>query len=171
MANILVPTARRNLVMNGQHIPAAMQGQLSAVLRNKSDIGEMTYALGGRDAKPSKPLMIVGPDDHTVLMVVGDGVAETSELQELAYAGLERAERTVKRTGRAFDFEAARANAGRPSAAKFDELYRDALQRRVAQHKANPVSDPARVPLRINPTNKTQFGPTQGCPDCAKGAR
>ena len=92
--------------------------------------------------------MLVGPDERTVILIVGDGVAEASELEELAHRQLEKAEAGVKRHGRAFDFETARDRHGLPSAQDFDQNYRDALRRRVAAHKANPISDPPRVPLR-----------------------
>lgn len=134
--------------MNADAIPMSMRGMLTGVLRNKGDINEMAYAVGGRDVKPKKPLMIVGPDERTVLLIVGDGVAEAAELEELAHAGLERQEKNVKKHGRAFDFESARERAGLPQAGEFDQNYRDALRRRVDAHKRNPFSDPARVPQR-----------------------
>ncbi len=159
MVEILLPVARR-LTANADAIPLAMRGKLTGVLRNKKDIGEMAYAVGGRAAKPKQPLMIVGPDERTVLLVVGDGVAEASELEELAYAQLEKAERNVKKHGRAFDFASARDRAGMPQAGEFDNLYRDALRRRVADHKRNPYSDPARIPQRPSKKNgRTVFGP------------
>ena len=46
-----------------------------------------------------------------------------------------------------------------PQAEEFDQLYRDALRRRVAEHKANPFSDPARKPQQPpNKNNGTVFG-------------
>jgi hypothetical protein len=125
-----------------------MRGKLTGVLRNKNDIAEMAYAVGGRGVKPKKPLMILGPDERSVLLVVGDGEAEASELEELSYAQLEKAERNVKKHGRSFNFQEARERRGLPQAGQFDELYRDALRRRIAAHKRNPISDPARVPQR-----------------------
>ena len=147
MVELLLPMARK-LLVNADAIPLAMRGKLTGVLRNKKDIDEMAYAVGGRDVKPQKPLMIVGPDERTVLLVVGDGVAEASELEDLAHAQLEKAETNVKKHGRAFDFEAARERRGLPQAKEFDGLYRDALRRRVKAHQQNPISDPARVPIR-----------------------
>lgn len=144
---LLLPIARR-LTVNADAIPHAMRGKLTGVLRNKNDIKEMAYMVGGRGVKPKKPLMILGPDDHTVLLVVGDGVAEASELEDLAYGQLEKAERNVKQTGRAFNFQEARERRGLPQASEFDQLFRDALRRRADGHKRNPVSDPARVPQR-----------------------
>ncbi len=154
----MVPVARR-LTVNGDAIPRAMRGKLTEVLRNKKDIAEMAYAVGGRGVKPKKPLMILGPDERTVLLVVGDGVAEAAELEDLAYAQLEKAEHNVKKHGRAFDFADARDRAGLPQAGEVDGLYRDALMRRAAAHKRNPFSDPARMPQRPPPkNNRTVFG-------------
>ncbi len=147
MVELILPVARR-LVVNANAIPHAMRGRLTGVLRNKSDIAEMAYAVGGRGVKPKKPLMILGPDERSVLLVVGDGVAEASELEDLAYHQLEKAEKNVKKHGRAFDFEKARERRGLPQAGEFDQLYRDALRRRAEDHKRNPISDPARVPQR-----------------------
>ena len=145
MVELLLPVGRR-LTVNADAIPLAMRGKLTGVLRNKKEISEMAYAVGGRGVKPKKPLMIVGPDERTVMLVIGDGEAEASELEELAHAQLERAERNVKKYGRAFDFAAARERRGLPQASEFDQLYRDALRRRIADHKRNPFSDPARIP-------------------------
>ena len=147
MVEIILPVARK-LLVNAELIPESMRGKLTGVLRNKADIKEMAYMVGGRDVKPKEPIMIVGPDSHTVMLVVGDGVAEAAELEDLAYHQFEKAEKSVQKTGRAFDFAAARENAGYPQAKEFDQLYRDALRRRIAQHKANPLSDPARQPRR-----------------------
>ncbi|KKN32294.1 hypothetical protein LCGC14_0815360 [marine sediment metagenome] len=147
MVELLLPVARR-LTVNADAIPMSMRGMLTGVLRNKNDINEMAYQVGGRDVKPKKPLMIVGPDERTVMLIVGDGVAEAAELEELAHAGLERQEKNVKKHGRAFDFASARDRAGLPQANEFDQNYRDALRRRAAAHKRNPFSDPARVPQR-----------------------
>lgn len=158
MVELLLPVARR-LTVNADAIPPTMRGRLTGVLRNKKDISEMAYAVGGRGVKPKKPLMILGPDERTVLLVVGDGVAEASELEDLAHAQLEKAEKNVKKYGRAFDFASARERAGVPQASEFDHLYRDALRRRIADHKRNPVSDPARVPQRLPAQNgRTVFG-------------
>ena len=155
MVELLLPIGRRPLV-NADAIPPAMRAQLTGVLRNKNDIAEMAYLVGGREVKPKKPLMIVGPDAHTVLLVVGDGVAEAAELEELAYHQLEKAEGEVKKHGRAFDFASARERKGLPQASEFDTLYREALSRRIADHKRNPFSDPSRTPQRP-PTTKTVF--------------
>lgn len=146
MVELLIPVARRDLVVNGHEVPAALQGHLSAVLRSDKEIDELAHALGGRDAKPRKPVMIWGPDDRTVMLIVGDGEAEAAEIEDLAHAQLAKAEAQVKKSGRAFDFEGARDRAGLPQAGDFDDGFRDALRRRRAQHKANPYSDPARQP-------------------------
>lgn len=149
---LLLPVARR-ITVNADAIPPAMRGKLTGVMRNRNDIKELAYALGGRGVKPKKPLMILGPDERTVMLVIGDGVAEASELQDLAYGQLEKAEANVKKHGRAFDFQSARERQGLPQAGEFDQLFRDALRRRADAHKRNPVSDPARVPERPPPPN------------------
>ena len=148
MVEILVPIARRDLVLNAHEVPAALQGKLSAVLRSEKEIDDLAHAMGGRSAKPRKPVMVWGPDDRTVLLIVGDGVAEAAEIEELAHAQLEKAQRNVKKYGRAYDFAGARERAGLPEVGEFDNLYRDALRRRRAEHKASPFSDPARQPER-----------------------
>ena len=79
--------------------------------------------------------MVVGPDERTVILVVGDGQAEAAELEDLAVMKLEQAEEKARKGQRGFDFEAARERHGLPSAKDFDPLFRQALQDSVARQK------------------------------------
>lgn len=44
----------------------------------------------GRSYKPQRPLYLVAPDKRTVIFVAGMGVAEASELEDLALAALDK---------------------------------------------------------------------------------
>jgi len=133
VVEILIPVGRR-LIMNPGSIPLSLQGQLSGVVKGASQAKEVGYAFG-RDKKPRQPLMLLGPDERTVILIVGDGEAEAAELEDLAVMKMEQAEEKARRGQRGFDFEAARDRRGLPSAKEFDGLFRQALQDNVKRQR------------------------------------
>jgi len=133
MTELLIPVARR-LIMNPGSIPLSLAGQLSGVVKGKSQAQDVGYAFG-RTSKPRQPLMLIGPDERTVILIVGDGQAEAAELEDLAVMKLEQAEEKARKGQRGFDFEAARERRGAPSAKEFDGLFRQALQDSVKRQK------------------------------------
>lgn len=146
--DLLIPIARRiPLVMNGEIVPYQMRGHTSGVARGHEDIEEYAHAMGGKDVKPTRPLVVWGPDG-TSIIIMGGGVAEASEIRDVAHDALERAEQRTKKTGRSFDFNSARERERLPRREDVDAMIRDAMRRRAQQHIANPITDPARVPLR-----------------------
>lgn len=130
---LLIPVARR-IVMNPSSIPLSLQGQLSGVVKGMSQAKEVGYAFG-RSKKPRQPLMLIGPDERTVILIVGDGQAEAAELEDLAVMKMEQAEEKARKGQRGFDFEAARDRRGLPSAKEFDGLFRQALQDSVKRQR------------------------------------
>ena len=133
MTELLIPVARR-LIINPGSIPMSLAGQLSGVVKGSKQAKEVGYAMG-RANKPRQPLMLVGPDERTVILVVGNGEAEAAELEDLAVMKLEQAEEKARKGQRGFDFEAAREKHGLPSAKEFDGLFRQALQDSVKRQK------------------------------------
>src|SRR3990167_2372308 len=130
---LLVPIGRR-LIINPGSIPLSLRGKLSGVVKGASQTKEVGYALG-RNKNPRQPLMLVGPDERTVILIVGDGEAEAAELEDLAVMKMEQAEERARKGQRGFDFEAARDRRGVPGANQFDGLFRQALQDSVKRQK------------------------------------
>lgn len=98
------------------------------------DIDELPYRMGGRAATPKEAIMLRAADG-TPTFIPGGGVTEAAELQDIAYKVHEKNQQR-----RLFN----REELGLVS--DFDSAFREALQDRIRQHKANPVTDPARTP-------------------------
>lgn len=139
MVELLVPIARRSVILNAQGQPMSMQ----RASRGSQDAGELAYHLGGREVRPNAPIVLFAADGSPIVLI-GAGIAEASELQDLAEKALAEANENIRKQGTRFNFAEARERAGLPRAEDFDRLYRDALQQRVAEHKRNPVTDPHR---------------------------
>lgn len=93
--------------------------------------GDIGYALG-RGSMPQKPIYLYRADG-SVAIIAGLGKAEAAELEDLALKKL---------ADKPFDFAEARDRAGMPPAEKFDENFRDALQRKNERYKRNSRTDP-----------------------------
>ena len=143
MVDILVPIARvvDVAVVYDDQIPMDMQGQLSGSLRGAKQVSEFAHAVG-RDRMPTQPLMVYGPDDYMPILVVGGGVTEAAEMQDLAEEALGKQEENVKKYGRAFDFDDARERNGMIRREDFGKVLSDALQRNADYLKRNQVTDP-----------------------------
>ncbi len=141
------------LLANGMAdlIPPDERGSV-ILIKGKSQVEDMAYLSGGRANRPRKPVMLVGPDGTTPVMVAGAGNVEGAELEEIALAEWERQEERIKRGRPAgIDFEAIRGRRGLPPREQFDQDFREAVQRRINAHKRNPVTDPQKQvkrPLR-----------------------
>lgn len=136
-------------------IPLSMRDKLSGVARSDREAAEIGHWFG-RDTKPDKPMMLVGPDGRVPIVIMAEGETEAAELQDLAQEALAKQQEKVAATGRGFDFEEAREKAGMPRAEDFGRIASDAVQERIARHKANPITDPARIP-QYAPTTTTKF--------------
>jgi len=111
------------------------------VMRGMKQVTEFAHAVG-RSAKPKKPLMVYGPDNYMPICVIGDGVTEAAEMQDLALEAIGRQEESVKRNGRGMDFDGARERAGMVRREDFGEAMRIAFEERVKYLKANHRTDP-----------------------------
>ena len=144
MVDLIIPIGQKvALAYNPSDIPVALRGKVQAALPTRQDIEDLPHALGGRDVKPPGPILLWAPDGMQI-MIMGHGYASASEIQDLAYAALDKAEVNAKKLGRSFNFDEARTKNGLPRRENVDPMIRDALRRRAAQHKANPITDPAR---------------------------
>lgn len=144
---LLVPCGRRLFVpgMGMMTVPTQMRRHVSGIARGDREAAEIGHYFG-RETKPDKPLMVVGPDGKVPILIIGDGVTEAAELQDLAVEAIAVQKDRIAAGGRGFDFDSAREKAGRARAEDFGKLASDAVQQRIAHHKANPVTDPPRRP-------------------------
>lgn len=116
--------------------------------RVRPTLSELAYVVGGRHKKPTKDIVITGPDGKTPFVVVADGETEAAELEEIALAMHEHKARRMRQgISGGIDFEEIRARRGLPPARAFDALFRQAIADRIARHKQNHRTDPFRKPL------------------------
>jgi hypothetical protein len=125
--------------------PRSIAGEVAAAARRAKDIQEIRHMFGA-SSMPKAPIAVLGPDGSSIIMVVGDGVTEASELQDLAAEAFDRQADTIKRTGDGSDFAGLREKHGYRRREDFNGAWKEALQERIAKHKANPVTDPFRQP-------------------------
>ena len=129
-------------------VPQTMRSTSNRAVGNHQEAGDLAYMLGGRSAMPKAPVLVWGPDNRTVIMLVGDGVTEAAELQDMALEAIERQEEQIARNGRGMDYDAMREKHGYVSRENAGNAISDAIAERIAHHKANPVTDPFRQPRR-----------------------
>lgn len=137
----------------GRMYPNPQSKASSAILGDEAHIGDLTAALGGRTAKPRKPIVIWAPDGVQQIILIGAGVTEAAELEDMALrAFAEAREEMAKNGGKAFDADTAREKRGLPRREEAGPAMAEALWDRVKRHQANPVTDPAPEPAH-NPRN------------------
>jgi hypothetical protein len=90
--------------------------------------------------------MLIGPDGSTPILLIGDGVTEVAELQDMAMEAIGNQEERVQEYGRGLDFEALREKHGYVKRENAGMAIKDAIAARIAHHKQNPVTDPFRQP-------------------------
>lgn len=139
-------------------VPPRYHGQCSAVCRTAEECGELVRWFGSPDFCPHLPVMVMVPGTDAPTLIAGMGYATAAELQDCAVVTWHEQTRKLAKTGKIFDFDTLREKHGLMRREEVDDAARDAMLRRVAQHKANPISDPARQPVYPNPTGKKVFG-------------
>lgn len=149
MVDLLVPKARivDIVIVNDEQIPYDMKGQLSGHVRTVKQVEDFAHAFG-RDAKPTKPLMLEGPDSRMPIMVMGLGVTEASEMQDLALEALDKQEENYKKYGRGYNFEEAREKAGYPRKEDFPQLFSDAMAERAEMLRRHKVTMKSKLEQR-----------------------
>jgi hypothetical protein len=117
-------------------------------VNNAADARDLSHRLGGRAVMPKREIVLVGADGQTAIVIPGAGVTEAAELEDVALEAYEAQEAKLRAGKPLVDFDELRERAGLPPRKEFDSLFRQAMQDRIARHKANPRTDPARQPLR-----------------------
>lgn len=163
---LLVPVGRQLFVpgMGMAVVPMAMRKHVSGIARGDSEAREIGHFFG-RTTKPDQPLMVVGPDERTPILIVGDGVTEAAEMEDLAQAAVAKQAETVKKTGSGYDFAEARERKGSVRREDFGRLASEAVLARIAKHKHNMRTDPPRKPQPApgwEPTPTFYMGSTGG---------
>lgn len=152
-----IQTAKRIAPIDYTGVPEKFVGKLSAVCRTALECEELVHWFGDADFCPFLPIMVFVPGAPAPTLIPGFGYAPAAELRDCAvYAWHKQGER-IRKTGSLVDFDALREKHGMMRREDVDPATREALRRRAAQHKANPISDPERVPVRRNPTNRKVF--------------
>ena len=140
--DLFVPMARVvDVVVCEEQVPFDLKGEVSGVIRGMKQAMDFAHMVG-RDKKPTKPLMLYGPDNYMPICVIGDGVTEAAEMQDLAVDAIGRQEEKVKKWGRGFDFDDARERAGMVRYEDFGTAMAEAFERKVKEMKANQVTRP-----------------------------
>lgn len=106
------------------------------------EAGEISYRMGGRAVRPKDPVVLIGPDGKTPILLVGAGETEAAELEELAQAVYEKGQRRISQGKTVIPFDEIREKRGYPAREKFSDLFKQALTDRMERHRRNPRSDP-----------------------------
>ena len=96
---LLIPIARRQpfYLANQREVPWTLRGYVSGAFgQGAINLNEIGHIFGGRAARPTKPLYVLGPDPRVITLVVGGGETEAAELEDLALAATEKNEREMK---------------------------------------------------------------------------
>ena len=155
---VAVHMAKRIAPIDWKGVPASYIGKCSAVCRTVEECGELVRWFGSSDFCPNQPVMVMVPGTDAPTLIAGMGYATAAELQDCAVVTWHEQTRKLATTGKLVDFDALRERRGMMRREEVDLATREALLRRVAQHKANPISDPARQPVYPNPTGKKIYG-------------
>ena len=120
----------------------AAYSRASQLAASAKALGDLSQIAGGRSGKPRDPVVIVGPDGQTPIMIAGMGFTEAAEIEEIGLAAIEKAEQNIKESGDAFKLDQWREDNGLCPRDEFDAHYKQALRDRAESHRRNPISDP-----------------------------
>ena len=82
-------------------------------------------------------MLLWGPDNKTLMVIIGDGEAEAAELEDIAQQAYDKAETNMKKFGRAVDIDSMRERAGAPRREEVDPMIRQAFRDHAAKLKQN----------------------------------
>ncbi len=105
------------------------------------DTYDIAHRLGGRARKPGpRPVVLVGPDGVTPIVIAFDSQTEAAEVQDIAQEAYENADARYKRLGKVIDTDTHREQRGLPSAESFDQRVREHMDRAIRQKKRTMVT-------------------------------
>ena len=137
-------------------VPLSYKGKLSAVCRSAKECDELIYWFGAADFCPVLPILVMVPGAQPTL-IPGFGFVTASELRDCAvYAWFTQSDK-IKKRGNILDFDALREKHGLMRREEVDAAIREAFYERIKKHKANPITDPPRLPQYVRPNERTVF--------------
>ena len=153
--------ATRVPIMDMKDLPPAFRGKVSAVCRSLRDCEDLVHWYGAAEFCPFKPILMVIPGVGFV-QLEGMGYASAAELRDDAVQiWITKTERAL--SGQTVvDFDDLRERRGLMRSEDVPAAMGEAFQERIRQHKANPITDPARQPLYPRVRGKTVFPQPQG---------
>ena len=151
-----VPASYQPLVVKdkGGRI-VGMIARVSAVCRTLVECSELVKWFGDAAFCPFLPVLVRAPGEWTA--ITGWGYASAAELQDCAIAVWNRQDEKLVKMGAMFDFDALRERHGLIRREQADAAVREAIRERIRHHKANPVTDPFRVPQYVRVNEKRVF--------------
>ena len=147
--------ARQTPAINWKGVPVGMRNQYSAVCRSKAECEDLVRWFGDEDFCPFLPVLLLIPG--ALQQISGMGEATASEIRDQAVAVWEIITERMQKRGRPVDFDDLRDRAGLMRRENVDAAMREAMYDRIRRHKANPITDPARVPHYVRVNEKTVF--------------
>ena len=156
MSEILL--ARRVPPVDYMGVRGNFKGKLSAVCRTAEECEGLVRWFGSPDFCPNLPIMVIVPGAPAPTLIPGFGYATAAELRDCAVAVWYQQTERLTKTGKMFNYDELRERSGLMRREEVDPAVREAMLRRIEQHKANPLTDPPRQPVYQNPTNRKVYG-------------
>ena len=144
---------RQTPMIDWRDVPRKHRGRVSAVCRSIGDCQDLVAWFGSADFCPFQPILLLIPEHPTLL--VGLGYATASELRDDAVNLWGKYTERLRKTGSLVNFDELREKARLPRHEDVKALTQEAFAERIRQHRANPITDPAREPLRPRVAGKT----------------
>lgn len=146
MSDLLLPIG---YIDRSAQMPERMGTVTAAGARGMREAMNLVDMLGGDPRfKPQAPILLVGPDGRTPILLVGAGETEAAELQDMAMEAIGHQDEMVAVGGRGMDYDGLREKHGAVRRDEAGQAISDAIQARIDHHQQNPVSDPFRQPRR-----------------------
>jgi hypothetical protein len=154
MPEIFTPRGGQRPVFNPEYIPEGLHGKegILGVITTADEASQVDKILGGPDARPRGMLIIQVPNyrdeqDRPVIIAIVCDDAAPAEIRDNVVEAWGKAEKRRDSGLGLVDFDEKRERFGLVPRSEFDANIKNALADRIAKHKANPISDPARQPL------------------------
>ena len=153
-SGVAIHTMKRIPPLNWAGVPSNLRNKkVSAICRTAQECEDLVRWFGDEHFCPSLPVMVLVKNAQPV-MIAGMGFASVAELRDCAVVTWHQHE---AKGGKILDFDALREKHGLIRREEVDGATREAMTRRIAQHKANLRTDPFREPQYQNPTQKKQY--------------